>query len=164
VYPSATPKSTGDLVPLRTITCLSGLTLTTLPPHPSHIRPCTPQRPIDSLPSTPPPPFYRPHATFRMEKELYKLEVLSLVQKISQEIMNHACSSFPLITLPDGAGSSSFRSTSRPSSRAFPAINDKALAEFVISLHGQSKTLPEFKKKLEDIGAGFPESFVENME
>ena len=43
-------------------------------------------------------------------------------------------------------------------------INDKTLAEFVIALHEQSKTLAEFKQKLQDVGADFPESFVENMD
>ncbi|KAL7414066.1 hypothetical protein BDY24DRAFT_45752 [Mrakia frigida] len=69
-----------------------------------------------------------------MDKDLYKLEVLSLVQRVAQEIFN------------------------------FTAINDKSLAEFVISLHGDSKgDLALFKKKLNDIGAGFQESFIENI-
>lgn len=98
-----------------------------------------------------------------MDKDLYKLEVLSLVQRVAQEIFN-------------------FTSRSRSSARrslvdrlliglghslprlACAAINDKALAEFVISLHGQSKgDVAVFKKKLDDIGAGFQESFIENL-
>lgn len=43
-------------------------------------------------------------------------------------------------------------------------VNDKTLAEFVLALHEESKTLPEFKQKLKDVGAGFPDSFVENMD
>ena len=43
-------------------------------------------------------------------------------------------------------------------------VNDKTLAEFVIALHDESKTLPEFKQKLGDVGADFPDSFVENMD
>jgi ATP-dependent RNA helicase DHX8/PRP22 len=43
-------------------------------------------------------------------------------------------------------------------------INDSALAEFVIALHGQCKTLPDFKAKLKEVGAEFPDSFVENMD
>ncbi|EIM92633.1 P-loop containing nucleoside triphosphate hydrolase protein [Stereum hirsutum FP-91666 SS1] len=66
--------------------------------------------------------------------DLYNLELLSLVSKITQEINNHT------------------------------GLSDKTLAEFVISLHDQCKTLPEFKQKLKDVGADFPESFIENMD
>jgi ATP-dependent RNA helicase DHX8/PRP22 len=66
--------------------------------------------------------------------DLYNLELLSLVAKITQEIDNHT------------------------------GLNDKTLAEFVINLHEQSKSLPEFKQKLKDVGAEFPESFVDNMD
>jgi ATP-dependent RNA helicase DHX8/PRP22 len=64
--------------------------------------------------------------------DLYNLEVLSLVAKITQEIDNHT------------------------------GINDKTLAEFVINLHEQSKDLDEFKQKLKEVGADFPDSFSEN--
>ncbi len=43
-------------------------------------------------------------------------------------------------------------------------INDKTLAEFVIVLHGRSKTLDDFKAKLKENGADFPNSFVENLD
>jgi ATP-dependent RNA helicase DHX8/PRP22 len=66
--------------------------------------------------------------------DLYNLEFLSLVAKITQEIDNHT------------------------------GISDKTLAEFVINLHDQSGTLPEFKQKLKDVGADFPESFLDNMD
>ncbi|KAH9932076.1 P-loop containing nucleoside triphosphate hydrolase protein [Epithele typhae] len=66
------------------------------------------------------------------DDDLYNLEFLSLVAKITQEIDNYT------------------------------GITDKTLAEFVISLHDQSKTLPEFKNKLQEVGASFPDSFVEN--
>lgn len=66
--------------------------------------------------------------------DLYNLELLSLVSKITQEIDNHA------------------------------GINDKTLAEFVISLHEQSKTLPAFKAKVKEAGADFPDSFIENVD
>jgi ATP-dependent RNA helicase DHX8/PRP22 len=69
-----------------------------------------------------------------MADDLYDLEVLSLVNKITQEINNHT------------------------------GYNDKTLAEFVISLHDESKTLAEFKQKLKDVGAGFPDAFVENLD
>jgi ATP-dependent RNA helicase DHX8/PRP22 len=66
--------------------------------------------------------------------DLYNLELLSLVAKITQEIENHT------------------------------ALNDKTLAEFVINLHEDSKSLSEFKQKLKNMGADFPDSFVENMD
>ncbi|KAI5121300.1 hypothetical protein M0805_003769 [Coniferiporia weirii] len=69
-----------------------------------------------------------------MADDLYELEVLSLVAKITQEVLNYT------------------------------GINDKTLAEFVISLHDVSKSLPEFKQKLKDTGADFPDSFVENID
>ncbi|KAE9409121.1 P-loop containing nucleoside triphosphate hydrolase protein [Gymnopus androsaceus JB14] len=67
--------------------------------------------------------------------DIYNLEYLSLVSKITQEIDNHT------------------------------GINDKVLAEFVISLHDQAnKSLPDFKDKLKSVGADFPDSFVENVD
>ncbi|KAI0936917.1 hypothetical protein AcV5_004937 [Taiwanofungus camphoratus] len=68
------------------------------------------------------------------DADIYNLEFLSLVAKITQEIDNHT------------------------------GLNDKTLAEFVISLHDESKTLPEFKQKLKDVGANFPESFLDNVD
>ncbi|KAH9929819.1 P-loop containing nucleoside triphosphate hydrolase protein [Fomitopsis serialis] len=68
------------------------------------------------------------------DTDLYNLEFLSLVAKITQEIDNHT------------------------------GINDKTLAEFVIDLHDKSKTLPQFKQQLKDVGANFPESFIENVD
>jgi ATP-dependent RNA helicase DHX8/PRP22 len=66
--------------------------------------------------------------------DIYNLEFLSLVAKITQEIDNHT------------------------------GMNDKTLAEFVIDLHDKSKTLADFKGKLKEAGADFPESFVENID
>ncbi|KIY50796.1 ATP-dependent RNA helicase DHX8 [Fistulina hepatica ATCC 64428] len=69
------------------------------------------------------------------QSDLYNLEYLSLVAKITQEIDNHT------------------------------GHNDKTLAEFVIALHDQSnKSVADFKKKLQDAGADFPDSFVENVD
>ncbi|KAI0368890.1 P-loop containing nucleoside triphosphate hydrolase protein [Pilatotrama ljubarskyi] len=68
------------------------------------------------------------------DADLYNLEFLSLVAKITQEIDNYT------------------------------GLSDKTLAEFVISLHDQSKTLAEFKDKLREVGANFPESFIENVD
>ena len=66
--------------------------------------------------------------------DLYNLEFLSLVAKITQEIYNHT------------------------------GLNEKTLAEFVIDLHDQSKTLADFKAKLKEAGSDFQESFVENID
>lgn len=67
-------------------------------------------------------------------KELYKLELLSLVSRVAQELYNHT------------------------------KLQDKNLAEFVIALHEQSKTLDVFTSKLAEIGADFPEWFVKNLD
>ncbi|KAG5729103.1 Pre-mRNA-splicing factor ATP-dependent RNA helicase prp22 [Termitomyces sp. T112] len=69
------------------------------------------------------------------ESDIYNLELLSLVAKITQELNNHI------------------------------GLNDKTLAEFIIALHDQSnKSLPTFKAKLNEMEAGFPESLVENID
>lgn len=68
------------------------------------------------------------------DSDIYNLEFLSLVAKITQEINNHT------------------------------GLTDKTLAEFVISLHDQSKSLPDFKDKLREVGANFPDSFIENVD
>ncbi|CAE6475522.1 unnamed protein product [Rhizoctonia solani] len=66
--------------------------------------------------------------------DIYQFELLSLTSTVAKEILNNA------------------------------GINDKTLAEFIISLHEQSKTQDAFKKKLKEVGADFPESFVENLD
>ncbi|CAG8527360.1 4070_t:CDS:10 [Paraglomus occultum] len=66
--------------------------------------------------------------------ELEKLEYLSLISKITSELFNHT------------------------------GLNDKTLAEFVINLHEQNRSLPEFKKVLNEAGAEFPESFIANLD
>ncbi|KNC98023.1 uncharacterized protein SPPG_06442 [Spizellomyces punctatus DAOM BR117] len=66
--------------------------------------------------------------------DLEKLEHLSLVSKITSELLNHT------------------------------GINDKVLAEFIIDLHGQSKSVEDFKKSLDNVGAEFPQSFVTNLD
>ncbi|KAI0691980.1 P-loop containing nucleoside triphosphate hydrolase protein [Cytidiella melzeri] len=68
------------------------------------------------------------------DADIYNLEFLSLVAKITQELVNHT------------------------------GINDKTIAEFIIALHDECKTLPEFKEKLSVMGANFPDSFVQNMD
>lgn len=67
--------------------------------------------------------------------DLYNLEFLSLVAKITQEIDNYT------------------------------GLNDKTLAEFVIDLHDQSnQSLPAFKAKLLALDTNFPDSFIENVD
>nr|VWP00586.1 Chitin synthase 8 (EC (Chitin-UDP acetyl-glucosaminyl transferase 8) (Myosin chitin synthase 1) [Ganoderma boninense] len=69
------------------------------------------------------------------DSDLYDLEFLSLVvAKITQEINNYT------------------------------RLNDKTLAEFVISLDDQSKTFAEFKGKLQKVSANFREFFIENVD
>ncbi|KAF9024147.1 P-loop containing nucleoside triphosphate hydrolase protein [Hymenopellis radicata] len=70
-----------------------------------------------------------------MADDLYKLELLSLVAKITQEVNNYT------------------------------GLNDKTIAEFIIDLHDQANaSLPAFKQKLKTNGADFPESFIENVD
>jgi ATP-dependent RNA helicase DHX8/PRP22 len=66
--------------------------------------------------------------------DLYKLEFLSLVAKITQELENHL------------------------------GISDKTLAEFVINLHDKSKSLTDFTERLKEVGADLPDSFVQNLD
>lgn len=70
----------------------------------------------------------------RMTDDLTQLEFLSLVAKITQEVVNHT------------------------------GINDKTVAEFVIALHDDAKTLADFKANLSGAGADFPDSFVETVD
>lgn len=69
-----------------------------------------------------------------MEDPLYKLEFLSLVSKIETEIENHL------------------------------GINDRVLAEFVISLHEQAGSCAAFQQKLDAAGAEFSSAFVESLD
>ncbi|PPQ77016.1 hypothetical protein CVT25_014833 [Psilocybe cyanescens] len=69
------------------------------------------------------------------DADIQQLELLSLVNKITQEIDNHM------------------------------GINDKTAAEFIISLHDASdKSLANFKSKLVETGLSFPDSFVETVD
>ncbi|EGG00156.1 uncharacterized protein MELLADRAFT_93831 [Melampsora larici-populina 98AG31] len=63
-----------------------------------------------------------------------QLERLSLVNSITKELYNHI------------------------------GLQDKTLAEYLISLHEESKSFEEFKVKLNEVGAEFPESFITNMD
>jgi ATP-dependent RNA helicase DHX8/PRP22 len=66
--------------------------------------------------------------------DLESLELLSLVSKVTSELQNHL------------------------------GISDKTLAEFVIAQHLQCKSLDEFKKKLDAMGADFPQSLIESID
>lgn len=63
-----------------------------------------------------------------------KLEVLNLVSRLTDEISNYT------------------------------GVNDKTLAEFVLDLHENSKDVEELKQKLSQVGAEFPDSFIENVD
>jgi ATP-dependent RNA helicase DHX8/PRP22 len=69
-----------------------------------------------------------------MMDDLESLELLSLVSKVTSELQNHL------------------------------GINDKTLAEFVINLHSQCASLPEFREKLGGMGAEIPQSLVESID
>ncbi|PVU92243.1 hypothetical protein BB559_003777 [Furculomyces boomerangus] len=62
--------------------------------------------------------------------QIQKLEYLQLVSKITNELYNHI------------------------------GISDKVLAEYIINLNKESKSYQEFKQKLKDADADFPDSFV----
>jgi len=66
--------------------------------------------------------------------DLASLELLSLVSKVTSELQNHL------------------------------GINDKTLAEFVIDQHSQCGSLPEFRAKLDAMGADFPQSLVDSVD
>ncbi|PWN39059.1 P-loop containing nucleoside triphosphate hydrolase protein [Ceraceosorus guamensis] len=68
------------------------------------------------------------------QDEIYRLELLSLVSKISNELLNHT------------------------------GINDRVLAEFILSLHDDARSLAEFKAALQGVGASFPDSFVQSLD
>ncbi|GAA5849607.1 hypothetical protein JCM9279_007287 [Rhodotorula babjevae] len=69
-----------------------------------------------------------------MADELEKLELLSLVNSITQELVNHT------------------------------GLSDSTLAEFLIHLHGESKDFKTFKQKCSDVGAEFPDSFLQAVD
>lgn len=63
-----------------------------------------------------------------------KLEVLNLVSRLTDEISNYT------------------------------GVSDKTLAEFMLDLHSQSKDVGELKEKLSEVGAEFPDAFIENVD
>lgn len=66
--------------------------------------------------------------------DLESLELLSLVSKVTSELQNHL------------------------------GISDKTLAEFIIAQHAECKNLEEFQKKLDAMGADFPQSLIESVD
>lgn len=66
--------------------------------------------------------------------DLASLELLSLVSRVTSELQNHL------------------------------GITDKTLAEFIIDQHSKCSSLPEFRQKLESMGADFPQSLVESID
>jgi ATP-dependent RNA helicase DHX8/PRP22 len=71
------------------------------------------------------------------DSDLQKLEFFSLVAKVSQELDNHL---------------------------GIKGEQGKLVAEFIISIHEQSKKLSDFKKSLEDKDAHFPDAVVDNID
>ncbi|KAJ3189912.1 DEAH-box ATP-dependent RNA helicase prp22 [Gaertneriomyces sp. JEL0708] len=69
-----------------------------------------------------------------MAEDLEQLEYLSLVAKITREIVNHT------------------------------GINDKVLAEFIINIHDESGNAEGFRKGLKDIGADFPDALIDSLD
>ena len=66
--------------------------------------------------------------------DLLNLELLSLVSKVTSELQNHV------------------------------GISDKTLAEFLIAQRIESKSLDDFRKRLDGIGADFPPSLVDSLD
>jgi ATP-dependent RNA helicase DHX8/PRP22 len=66
--------------------------------------------------------------------DLESLELLSLVSKVTSELQNHL------------------------------GISDKTLAEFIIAKHTECKSLDEFQKTLDAMGADFPQSLIESVD
>jgi ATP-dependent RNA helicase DHX8/PRP22 len=66
--------------------------------------------------------------------DIAKLELLSLTNTVTKELVNHI------------------------------GIDDKTLAEFLISLHEESASLDDFRSKLKEADAELPESFIVNFD
>ncbi|KNZ58552.1 adenosinetriphosphatase [Puccinia sorghi] len=69
-----------------------------------------------------------------MDNDFEKLERISLVNSITKELHNHV------------------------------GLQDSTLAEYLISLHEESTGFENFKSRLQDLGADFPESFITSMD
>ena len=93
--------------------------------------------------------------------ELEKLEYLSLISKITSELFNHT-------GLNDKTLGRKINRFSRmpivSTTYMYWLVFIFHIAEFVINLHEQNRSLPEFKKVLNEAGAEFPESFIANLD
>lgn len=69
-----------------------------------------------------------------MSSELEQLELLSLLNSITKELINHT------------------------------GLNDPVLAEFLIELHSTSKNQQQFKANCAGVGAEFPDSFLASVD
>lgn len=69
-----------------------------------------------------------------MSNELEQLEILSLINSITQELVNYT------------------------------GLNDATLAEFLLHLHSESSGLADFKTNCAGAGADFPESFLASVD
>ncbi|GAA6030933.1 hypothetical protein JCM8097_008944 [Rhodosporidiobolus ruineniae] len=69
-----------------------------------------------------------------MANELEQLELLSLTNSVVKELVNHT------------------------------GMSDSTLAEFLIHLHGESKDFKAFKAKCAEVGAEFPDSFLQSVD
>ncbi|KAJ2822284.1 DEAH-box ATP-dependent RNA helicase prp22, partial [Coemansia sp. 'formosensis'] len=67
------------------------------------------------------------------DSELHRLEYLSLVTKVTNELSNHI------------------------------GISDKDVAEYIIHLHDASKGLSDFKQKLDQDDCGFSDAFIQTL-
>ncbi|KAK4055451.1 DEAH-box ATP-dependent RNA helicase prp22 [Microbotryomycetes sp. JL221] len=67
-------------------------------------------------------------------KSLKRLELLSLVNALTKELVNHT------------------------------GLSDRTLAEFLIHLHSEAKSYDEFKQSVAQVGAQFPDSFLASVD
>ena len=85
-----------------------------------------------------------------MSDPLSEFELVNLVSKITKEIVNHTGTCAMLMRIRAGI--------------KLLGISDKAVAEFTLAVHDQCQSVGDFKAQLKDAGAGFSDSFVENLD
>ena len=93
-----------------------------------------------------------------MDKELEELELLSLVNKVSQEIFNFTGSADQDLAKFVIAVSLATLLAAERSSELIPASVDR------VQLHRKSKKFDVFQTKMKEMGAPFPDSFVQNLD
>ena len=102
----------------------------------------------------------KPHAT--MDKEIEELELLSLVNKISQEIFNFTGS----------ADQDLAKFVIAVSWQNYPFVllyymklnRDSTRSVLVSQLHRKSKKFDVFQTKMKEMGAPFPDTFIQNLD